>query len=230
MRLVVLGYALLLLSLCSGTGFGQQTTLASNCTNWQDYDSVIEKAAAMPVIGLNNGYEIRLSYSQTDRPEVMIRIFHRKPGEIEAVLFTAIEMSITAQIEEIQGLNCKISIDELVSKLRFERRSVKLSESEAETIRRGFFKNVVSSGSIEAESMRQLRKGEVDIVVDAGWFEATFDGTSVIRLAGSGNPISSKRSSTEPEFVDWIRHVYRLIEKVSKEKNRQQSANLNSER
>lgn len=220
MKPVLIVYAFLLLSLCSGVVLGQQTTLIGNCPEWHDYESVIEKAAAMPVIGLNNGYEIKLSYSQTDRPEVMIRIFHRKPGEIEAVLFRAVEMSIAAQIYLIQSSNCEISFDDLVSKLKFERRSIRLTEREVEPIRRGFFRNVLGSNSIETESLRQLQKRDVEIVLDAGWFEATFAGTAVIRLAGSGNPISSKRSSNEPEFVDWIRQVYRLIDNLSEEKKR----------
>ncbi|MBK7705192.1 MAG: hypothetical protein IPJ30_05285 [Acidobacteria bacterium] len=85
-------------------------------------------------------------------------------------------------IERIQEENRKAGLDEILIKLRYERRSIRVSENEVEEISRQFFKHVQKSGTIESASVRQMKQKEWNLMLHAGFYSASFDGTSSDRI------------------------------------------------
>lgn len=164
-----------------------------------------------PIYFTGRGSGLILKYQPPGAPEMQINIFYPESAPPRLILYEAKNRSVLSQIEEIVLNNQKANFQEVVKQVRVTEKVINMSENEIRKFREDFLEVVNKSLEFEKKNLNQTKSKTT--IFDESGYEALYFGRGTIRLRSEGNLINEKSSEYEPPLIEWMREVYKMVEK-----------------
>lgn len=192
----------------------KQIKKKSSCDEALDYYTALDHLFPKYFLGQGNGYALAFRYTPTesDEPESQITIFHPEPGTYETYLYKPIKGNINLQFQKIEQQKGCVTYQDVIKLIKIEKVKIGLNETEIKKIREGFFDALKTFTEFEKRTADN-NSNKANILLDGTGYEAEYYGIGNIKLLGEGYSIDGKPFDGEPPFVEWMRNVYRTVER-----------------